>query len=332
MKIQVLKICLLLLLKNNFAQTVSDFENLSLSPNSYWNGSSTPDTWNNFSSGNAVFPNYYNSNYGGYWQNGWAYSNMQDSITPGFTNMYSARTASGYNNSANYAIGQQNAKIILSGNAQGKIVNGFYITNTTYAALSMRDGDMFAKKFGDTTGTNCNCPQGSYPDWFKLTIRKWHNGIMGSDSVEFYLADYRFANNNDDYIISNWQWVDLTSLGNVDSLLFTLSSSDVGNYGMNTPAFFAIDNFTTSNSALSINTLNPETVILYPNPATDVINIQSDDNFSCIRIIDINGKIVLQTNVFAKNTSIDIQNLNAGIYYLQLENSEKYINHKFIKQ
>lgn|GEM_PF-4041485 len=39
------------------------------------------------------------------------------------------------------------------------MVLGFYVNNTTYAALSMRDGDFFVKKFGGTramirTGSN----------------------------------------------------------------------------------------------------------------------------------------------------------------------------------
>ena len=36
--------------------------------------------------------------------------------------------------------------------------------------------------------------------------------------------------------------MDLGSLGRVDSLMFALESTDVGEWGMNTPAFFCIDN------------------------------------------------------------------------------------------
>ena len=36
------------------------------------------------------------------------------------------------------------------------------LTNTTFAALSMRDGDAFAKQFGGVSGDD--------PDWFLLTI------------------------------------------------------------------------------------------------------------------------------------------------------------------
>ena len=64
----------------------------------------------------------------------------------------------------------------------GKVIDGMYVTNGTYAYLSMLNGDAYAKKFGGVSGND--------PDWFKLTIRKWYNGILANDSVTFYLADY----------------------------------------------------------------------------------------------------------------------------------------------
>jgi len=113
-------------------------------------------------------------------------------------------------------------------------VTGAYFTNTTYAALSMRDGDGFAKKFGGATGNDA--------DWFKLTIKGIDaNAQYTTNSVDFYLADYRFADNAQDYIIDEWTWVSLAMLGPVVGLEFDLSSSDVGQWGMNTPAYFAMD-------------------------------------------------------------------------------------------
>ena len=65
---------------------------------------------------------------------------------------------------------------------------------------------------------------------------------MYKRQVDFYLADYRYADSSQDYIISAWEYIDLSSLGSVDELSFSLSSSDNGSFGMNTPNYFAIDN------------------------------------------------------------------------------------------
>ncbi|MCK4822507.1 DUF4465 domain-containing protein, partial [bacterium] len=64
--------------------------------------------------------------------------------------------------------------------------------------------------------------------------------------IDFYLADYRFTDNSLDYIVKGWTWLDLSGFGNdVIGLQFALSSSDVGQWGMNTPAYFALDDVTT---------------------------------------------------------------------------------------
>ena len=68
--------------------------------------------------------------------------------------------------------------------------------------------------------------------------------MLGTDSVDFYLADYRFADNSEDYIVKDWTFVSLEALGDVDSLLFSLTSTDNDSmFGMNTPAYFCMDNF-----------------------------------------------------------------------------------------
>jgi hypothetical protein len=130
----------------------------------------------------------------------------------------------------------------LTGNAAGgTYVKGTYINNSTYAYYSMRDGDQFAKKFGGVSGDDA--------DWFMLTVTGWLNGQAKNDTVNFMLADYTFADNSQDYILNEWAWLDLQVLGNVDSLQFSLSSSDAGQWGMNTPAYFVLDNFTTADVA-----------------------------------------------------------------------------------
>ena len=115
----------------------------------------------------AFFPNEFNPDFGGFWASGWAISTMRDDTTSGFGNLYSAITGSGagVGGSSNaYAVGQQNAIIRLEGNSIGKVMDGLYLTNTTYAHNSMRDGDDFAKKFGGVDGTD--------PDFFQTRNKK----------------------------------------------------------------------------------------------------------------------------------------------------------------
>lgn len=318
---------LALVSSNTSAQTTADLENLTLTPSSYWNGAtvgSTITTTSAFTSDNCIFSNSYNGQYS-YWASGWSYSNMKDSMTAGSTNQYSARTAVGYNNSATYVLGKGGSKLKFNTIAQGKEMTGFYVTNNTYATISMQNGDAFAKKFGGITGSD--------PDWFKLKIQKYLGGVLSpNDSVVFYLADYRFANNTQDYIVKNWQYVDLTPLGNVDSLIFKLSSSDNHPlYGMNTPSYFCLDNFTTSNvittNISNIHT-NDNSISIYPNPSSEVINIRTTIPFTHSEIINQLGEIVISSN---QNT-IGLNELASGIYLIKIYNNTNLLStEKFIK-
>lgn len=311
------------------AQQEATFENLELAADSYWNGSAAPNG-TTFTSGDAVFPNYFKS----YWSKGWAYSNKKDSTTPGNTNMYSAVTGIGYN-SDNYAIGQQNSIIRLNGNAAGGKINGVYITNGTYAVLSMRNGDDFARKFGDTTGTHSGLPQGSYPDWFKLTIKGYSNGALTNDSVDFYLADYRFADNSLDYIVKTWKWVDLTTLGNVDSVIFNLTSSDVGAFGMNTPGFFCIDNFTTQSPVTGIAKKDEKNISLYPNPANESLTIDISSlrtsGISTVQMVDVSGRCMETITTSSPVIHLPVSDYKSGVYFISVKNANAIINGKFIK-
>lgn len=318
---------LALVSNNTSAQTTSDLENVTLASNSYWNGATTNPTVSTsgiFTSGNVIFPNTYNGSFGGYWESGWSYSNMKDSTTVGYTNEYSVRTAVGYANSTNYAVAMGGAKLKFNLTAQGKQMTGCYVTNGTFAALSMKNGDSFAKKFGGSTGND--------PDWFKLKIQKYLGGVLSpNDSVVFYLADFRFANNAQDYIVNTWQYVNLTSLGNVDSLVFNLTSSDNGSFGMNTPNFFCLDNFTTSDAvATTINemSVNENTISIYPNPASEELNVRAAIPFTHAEIINQLGEVVMSSN----QHTIGLNELASGIYFIKTYNNTSLLStKKFIK-
>ncbi len=170
---------------------------------------------------------------------GFAISNHTDVSTPGFGNQYSSYTGGGAGGSAQFAVGYIDAYSGPEGTRLSFAAStdlsggGAWFTNTTYTALDMLHGSGFSKKFGGETGAD--------PDWLLLSATGYLNGVA-TGAVDLYLADYRFEDPAQDYILSDWQWVDFSSLGAVDEIVFTMSSSDNGMFGMNTPSYFAMDN------------------------------------------------------------------------------------------
>ncbi len=202
------------------------FEELELNNTGIWNGSGGEGK---FVSGYATFINNYNTQYKSW--TGFAYSNKNDNTIAGFLNQYSTYADKGAENSEKFAIGYNNSEIHFS---ETQKMESAYFTNMAYPALSMKAGDQFAKKFGGATGND--------KDWFLLTVEGIDKSDNSTGKVQIYLADYRFDDNSQDFIQKEWKLVDLSALGEPIKLKFSLSSSDVGSYGMNTPSYFCIDN------------------------------------------------------------------------------------------
>ncbi len=303
------------------AQIIKDttnFEDLGLAQDAYWNGS---DESGGFVSGDFYFQNAYNSDWGS-WSR-WAYSSMSDDTTAGYLNLYSAITASGYDpeNTMGSTYGLCNVPMdfmtsetipvsLIMEEDEAREIAGFYVTNSTYAALSMQYGDDFAKKFGGESGDD--------PDWFKLSIWGFSGGLE-TDTIDFFLGDYRFEDNDMDYIVQDWEWVDLSSLAEVDSLKFDLSSSDMGDYGMNTPAYFCVDNIITQKDVSGSDELvrNNIKIKVWPNPSNGVVSIEMQANEAVLEVLDMRGRLVYKNENYIAKQPLDLTDLPAGMYLIR---------------
>lgn len=303
------------------AKTQISFETISLSPESYDNGSGGGG---DFTIGDLTLSNYYDVGWG-VW-NGFAISNITDNTTPGYMNQYSAYTGSGNNGSDNYAIHFPAGTLAVDWDG---FVEGFYITNTSYAAISMRDGDAYSKQFGSPNDANGNPDGTNGEDFFRVWIIGENSTGTAKDSLEFYLADYRFSNDSLDYIVDTWEYVDLTSLAiAATTVSFRFESSDVGAWGINTPTYFAIDDVAYAlpvgiqeNTALSFD--------LYPVPMKDELHVNGISS-GRLKIYAASGELVLSTNV-NDGSAINTSDLPSGVYLVEVESAEGREIRKVVK-
>jgi len=205
------------------------FEELDPGQEGYWNGS---DGSGGFNSGNAFFPNSFTDWGEGLtsWS-GFAYSNHSDQSTPGYANQYSSYAGGGAGNSEMFAL------ITIGDTLTFTIperVDMISVSNSTYAALSMKNGDDFAKKFGGEDGSD--------PDFFHLIITGLDEGGQVTGTMTLGLADYTAEDPSEDYISNSWTELPLDALGFVKQLAFSFDSSDKGDWGINTPMYACIDN------------------------------------------------------------------------------------------
>ena len=290
---------------------------MNLGTSGFYNGS---DGKGGFASGNFRFFTDYTAEWDSW--SGFAASTKTDATTPGYANQYSAITGKGVAGSAGYAIAYPNPVSTIA--FKDTIVSGLYVTNSTYAYLSMKNGDAYAKKFGGESGND--------PDWLLLAIEGFDSDNHSTGKVEVSLADFAYSINTNDYILNTWKWVNLQKLGRISKLEFSLRSTDNGNWGMNTPGYFCIDNL--NHEILTSTTeLQQIQASVFPNPFVDQIVISGISGTAKVSISDISGRKVAEYLNVSNNQSItNLDRLTSGVYFLKVEEGKNQFTTKLIKK
>lgn len=203
-------------------KTVATFEEAAISPaapQSYL--AFNTDTTALLASGNYELSQ--TVSYGGTYVTGAVVTNITDTTFKDYKDAYKS-IAGGAKGGKNYVVWYEDG---FSGNAiklkEAAKVAGMYVCNNVYAYNSITKGDAMAgEPFGDE-------------DWFMLSIGGMLDGKMVNTQVDFYLAKGK-------NVVTDWTYVDLSQLGKVDAIFFTMTGSRTGDWGLNTPTYFCIDN------------------------------------------------------------------------------------------
>ena len=229
---------------------------------------------------------------------GFAYTNTSDITTPGYTNM-SAITGAGYNDGVDnaYVMAFLGGEAIIKFNNRAMFKDlSVYITNATYTYLSMKEGDAYAKKFGGIDGSD--------PDSLILIATGYDAALQPTDKqVRIALADFRAENPDDDYLVDAWTKFDLSALGAVSAVSFSMESSDVAFGYINTPTYFCLDNlsgvadgFISNNCAKTV----AEGNVYYANSALFVNGLEGAE----IQVFNVMGAMVSAFAVDGDNEAI----------------------------
>ena len=245
------------------AQEPATFEDVPLGSGGIWQ---PPVGENEMPSGGWLFTN---NTQNGYW-GGFTASNRTNLNQMGLDAQYTAVTGCGYDGSTQYAVaytmGVQTDVYATDG--QLHTVTGCYVTNNLWTYQDILQGGYGEQPYGGPTGND--------PDWFKVTAIGKNASGQTVGTLDFYLADFRFVNNEEDYVLNTWEWFDLSPLGNVATISFSLSSSRGSGYNMITPAYFCMDNFNGGGAApdLPPYIVNPvQDVVLNNYPQTIQVNL-----------------------------------------------------------
>lgn len=171
---------------------------------------------------------------------------------------------------------------------------GAYVNLNSYTYYSLVYGASPARAF--TNG-----------DKLTLTI----HGVAPDESEKTVDVDLSTYTNGDFTSTRGWKYVDLTSLGTVNEIYFTMNTTDVGAYGANTPQYFCLDKLMVkapSDSGIESAPVS-DTSITYDR-ASHVVTI-SGSEFAMV--CDITGTMLMS----GETSSFDISSLPAGVYIVK---------------
>ena len=173
-------------------------------------------------------------------------------------------------------------------------------------------------------------------------IKDLYAGVGSSDPYEFtYINGVTYFVANDGIIGRQIFKTDGTANGTVGINILNLTGDAPSNLiNVNEKLFFTASVgaygkelwvLNTTLLSTSTNITNENKLSIFPNPVNNILNIQNVDNklIDKVTISDLTGKKVLEQN--NNSNIINVENLQKGMYLLQIFSGEKNVVSKFIK-
>ncbi len=120
------------------------------------------------------------------------------------------------------------------------------------------------------------------------------------------------ATAHDNYDFINWTGEDGEEISNEISFVYIMPSEDV----IITANFELVE---------SVPDIASADIKVFPNPARDKFYVESNEMIKKISVIDISGQVIKHVAVDALNTEINVSNIHAGIYFIQIHSDVSVI-------
>lgn len=201
------------------------------------------------------------------------------------------------------AMAQQSLAIRLTEPATGTINSGQAVTYTYYvknvSAATLNTGTQFGIGFGSANN------QGQYTPFSSSVISK----TLAADLAA-----------GDSVMLTQSFTLTLPAGMNQQSLICMAIYSVSGTQATFQAASCRV--YTLFNSLTEIEKA-AQSLSVYPNPASEVINFTIDYNkASSVQMMDITGRVIETVNFNMNNAQVDVRNYNAGVYLYQVLNNE----------
>ena len=145
-------------------------------------------------------------------------------------------------------------------------------------------------------------------------------------SVTFYTAPDETSTEDELVLVDWWQNQCLPS---VTATIPVVAGQSYYCFVVNTGA---VTDIIFDNCQLSVDSNEIQGFAFYPNPANDILNLTSIDNIDSVALYNILGQKVIDLNVNATTTQVDVSRLSVGTYILKVSSNGQTGTYKVIKK
>ncbi len=184
---------------------------------------------------------------------------------------------------------------------------GMYVANAPYSYYTILNGNAYARAF--TEG-----------DSLTLVVHGLDEDYERTTSVRYNMAKYPVGGTLQ--ASKDWEYIDLSALGEVNGILFTMESTDKGDFGPNTPTYFCLDKLSVEKTIpASIESSTESTTKVYPSKFDNVLYVKADKAVQ-LQLFDINGRIMISVNLQEGENALNVAMLPRGMYVANVDGQQ----------
>lgn len=218
---------------------------------------------------------------------------------------------------SNYPFGEVGSNLVSQNGISNPTLNGSKLGNATMSGYNGTVFEPIDEFKGDIARIYFY-----FVTRYESQVSNWSSYDMFNGTAGVALAD-PFLD-----MLFDWHTNDPVSQKEIDR------NNAIYNYQGNRNPFVDFPNYVAEVwfPALSVPSNGLESVKLYPNPAQNNLHFLFKDEISNVTIFNAQGQKVLNQHLDTNEGSLNVSNLNSGIYFVQFSALNEFYNQSFIKQ
>ncbi|HLS30957.1 MAG TPA: T9SS type A sorting domain-containing protein [Flavobacteriaceae bacterium] len=170
--------------------------------------------------------------------------------------------------------------------------------------------------------------QFNVPDsaFVQISLSKYNNVTNQRDTIAFAHKNLGEIYQYSEFEI-DFDYLDMQQIPDSIQIMFRTSFFQGPSDNTNENNYLYLDNLSLEYNTMSIPEHNQNKILVYPNPAHNVIQIKSDQNIEKIKIYSMTGGIIeaQKYQKIGQSISYDISSLSKGIYFIEIFGTENRI-------